>query len=321
VAEDQGRDVTAVWQAIERQPARLSVVAQKVSLSKLAGFFRRAPPSVIKIALASFRSSQWDNVPKSEPFVGATWVASHAAYAGRDDLKSALVMRLLTRATPLDFPAVRAGSLSNLAWLLMNVPSDAEGSVPSFLEAICTRAWLQTLYTKAQCGGVAKGLRLLGLHQPPEIVRRFRSPSLALRLERELFRFGQITIGQQIQLIQLLGSSTLCGWLAEPRWFTKVALGSVAALPIAGLAHRPDADKVEDWQFQLWLGLRAVTATTGQAIPVSSDVILTTLRLWRANLVDASTDLKSYAYRVHHSMVAWLEICSRSNRGLVPPST
>lgn len=86
------------------------------------------------------------------------------------------------------------------------------------------------------------------------------------------------------------------------------------------LPHRADANKVEDWQFEFWLGLRAVTSVTGKPLAVPSALIVQTLDLWRVNLAESSTNVESAAHRVNQSMVAWLESCSRGNQGLLPPA-
>ena len=320
VANEHGRDTRALWEALASKPEQLSVLAKHTSVAQLAGFCHHAPASLVKIALADFQTTHWDDIPVSEPLVGATRVASRCGEAGREDLESALITTLLRRASPQDFPSSHSTSLANAAWLLMNAPSGASGLIPAFLGALCTKTWLGRQFTIAPCGQLAKGLRLLALDQSPRVCRRFQNPSLGIRLQKELSRFTQIVQQEQSQVIQLLGCSTLCGWSARAGWFNNVPLGTIGTLPVDTLPHRPDADKVEDWQLQLWLGLHAVTSVTGKPLAVPSAVIVRTLDLWRSNLAESSIDSESAAHRMNQSMVAWLERCSRENQGLLPPA-
>jgi len=98
-----------------------------------------------------------------------------------------------------------------------------------------------------------------------------------------------------------------------------VSLNAVSELPVTALPHRADASKVEDWQYQLWLGLRAVTSATGKPLQVPADVISQTLNLWRCNLEESSIDPDSAEHQVNQSIVAWLEICLSGSLGLLPP--
>jgi hypothetical protein len=319
VAKKHDRDTNALWKELENKPKQISAMAMHTSVSQLAGFCRHAPASLIKIALANLQTTHWDDIPVSESLVGGTWVASRCAEAGRADLESALITTLLRRASSQDFPSSLSSSFANTAWLLIKVPSGAMGLVPAFLDAICTKKWLGTQFTFAACGSLAKGLRFLALHQPAPVRRRFQNPSLGIRLQKELSGFAEVERKEQSQIIQLLGCSMLCGWPPKAGWFRNVPLNIIGALPVETLPHRAEADKVEDWQFELWIGLRAVTVVTGKPLAVPAAVIDRTLDLWRSNLAETSIDTTSNTHRLNQSMVAWLERCSREGRGLLPP--
>jgi hypothetical protein len=302
---------------LENQPKHISALAIHTSTGELAGFCHHAPASLVRIALANFPTDHWGDVPVSEPLVGASWVASRCAEAGREDLESALIKTLLRRSSPQDFPAIGGSSLANVAWLLMKAAaSDASSLIPAFLDALCTKRWLHSQFTYATCGPLAQGLRLLALHQPAQVRQRFQNPSLGDRLQTELSRFAQLDRQSQSQIIQLLGCSMLCRWPPKSGWFRNVPLDTISTLPVDALPHRDDADKVEGWQFSLWIGLRAVTVVTRTPLMVPAAVIDKTLELWRSNLAESSSDMTSNTHRLNQSMVAWLEICSREGRGL-----
>lgn len=156
--------------------------------------------------------------------------------------------------------------------------------------------------------------------QPAHVIRRFLSTSLDFRLKRELSEFAQVDQDQQQQIIQLLGCAMLCGRRGKVEWFNNVPLNQVSALPVDVLGHRPGADIVEQWQFQLWLGLRAVAAVTGKPLAAPLTVVVKSLDLWRSNLDRTSTSPESAAHRVNKSMVLWLEGCSSGSEGLLQPS-
>ena len=61
----------------------------------------------------------------------------------------------------------------------------------------------------------------------------------------------------------------------------------LAKLPVEVLPHTPDAARVDAWQFQLWLGLRAAVFTTGKPLSVEREVVEKTLELWRVNLAES----------------------------------
>jgi hypothetical protein len=317
-AKRNGRDTKGLVEALERWPTQLSAKAKEAEVWQLANFCRHAPDPLVKIALSEFQTTHWDGIPLSKPLVGATRIANRCATVGREDLESALLMTLLRRANPLDFPS-QGGSLAGLVWLLRHVPTEGVGLVSGFLGALCTGRWLRRLYTNAAAGPLANGLRMLALHQPTQHLRRFNHPSLGIRLRDELLRFAQADKQEQIEIIELLGCASLFGFSAKREWFDDVPISAIGTLPADVLPHPSNANKVDHWQFQLWLGLRAVTEVTGKPLAVPSAVIVRTLDLWRSNLAETSINAGSTEHCVNESMVTWLESCSRGNEGLVPP--
>jgi len=250
--------------------------------------------------------------------VGATWVASACASVGREDLKSVLVTKLLQRANPRDFP-IQGAALRNVAWLLKSVPSPEDELVSAFLDALCTEQRLRQYFLRKECGPLASGLRMLGLHQPLWIRGRFLHASLGTRLQNELHNFDQAPQEEQSKIIQLLGSAALCGWDVKAAWFDGVSIDQISKLPVETLPHRPEAANVENWQFQLWLGLHTVARVTKKSMNVPAEIIDRTLDLWKKNLSETADKPNSPAYRVNQRMVNWLKACSQNNQGPLQP--
>jgi hypothetical protein len=296
----------------------LSAIARQTDVAQLAGFCHYAPNNLVMIALADFQPTHWDRIPVSEPMLGASWVAARCADVGREDLQSALVTTLLRRASPQDFPP-RGMALANVAWLLAHTPAAGNALVPSFLKAICKKTWLRRQFMESDCGPLSTGLRMLALHQPLRVRQHFHDSSLKIRLQNELSRFSQVIQEEQSLITQFLGCTTLFGLSAKGNWFNNIRLNAICKLPVETLPHRAEATKVEDWQFQLWLGLSAVTEVTGKPLAVPLAVIVRTLDLWRVNLAESSLEPESAEHRVNQRIITWLESCVRANQGLVPP--
>jgi len=317
-AREQNREIDPLCEVIEKRPQKLSTTAKRSSISALSGFCRSAPTTLIEVALADFQTDHWDKFPPSEPMVGGTWVASACASIGREDLKSALVTKLLRRANPQDFP-VQGSALRNIACLLKNVSSMEDALVSSFVDALCTEEWLRQHFLHKECGPLASGLRMLGLHQPLWIRRRFLHGSLGTRLQNELHGFDQAPQEEQSRIVQLLGSAALCGWDVKAAWFEGISIAQISRLPVETLPHRSEAVNVENWQFQLWLGLHTVARVTKKSMNVPAEIIDRTLDLWKKNLSETADKPNSPAYRVNQRMVNWLKACSQNNQGPLQP--
>jgi tetratricopeptide (TPR) repeat protein len=318
-AKRHQRNLDPLVEALQAKPERLSAKAKQTEIAALAGFCHYAPVALIKIALTDFEATHWNAIPFSEPFIGATRVASLCAAAGREDLEQALIRTLLRRANPQDFPPTGM-ALANVAWLLKHIPSAASALVPVFLDELCTKRWLGWQYSRAGCGPLAAGLYSLALYQPPAVVKRFLNPGLGIRLDREISQFSQVEPEQQGLILQLFGSATLCGWRSRVAWFRDLSLAEFGRLPVDTLPHRPEAVKVEEWQFQLWLGLRALVSTTRKQLLVPPALVEQTLDLWRTNLAESAQCGASVEHQLNLDMVRWLELCSHGNLGLLVPA-
>jgi hypothetical protein len=96
----------------------------------------------------------------------------------------------------------------------------------------------------------------------------------------------------------------------------------LAPLPETELTHRKEAVHVQEWQYQLWLGLRTIVSVTRRSLPLAPGLIRQTRDLWRSNLERSALMPQSAEHRVDQQMVAWLETClTRGECNLIPPKT
>jgi hypothetical protein len=315
VSKQHGRECKLIWEAFERESSRLSAAVRLSSVANIVGFLHHAPDSVVRIALSGLDPENWTTLPDSDSLVGATWLAYASERVGREDLKLAVITRLLQRANREDFPRQVPMSLRNVGWLLKNVPAQLSGFVPPFLDALCTNKWLGFQFTNSPCGLLALGIGSVALYLTPEICHRFKDPGLRIRVAKEISRFQQAVPEEQVAILQLLGTAQLLGCFAQPYWFTGIRFETVASLPADALPHRSDCKKVEAHQYTLWLGLWTLASVTGRPLLVGSAVLARTLELWRVNLAESSIDPHSTEHRVDQSMVDWLEksLCSENS--------
>jgi hypothetical protein len=187
------------------------------------------------------------------------------------------------------------------------VPKSMCRLIPVFLDALCTKRWLGFQFNNSGCNQLAAGIRSIALYQPIEVCGRFNNPGLRIRLRSELSGFNKAVPGERSLIIQLLGSARLLGCSVAPDWFNTMRLDTVATLPADTLPHRPDAERVESWQFGLWLGLREVASITRKSLAIAPELLARTLELWRVNLAESSITPASTEHMVNQNMVAWLQ--------------
>ncbi len=249
----------------------------------------------------------------------AVTVAMHCRRVGQHQHAQAILSVVIERTDPNDFPPEQSG-FSEVALLLKYALELTEPQLFKLIGALCTNRWLHGQYSKAKLGVLAGGLRLLALYQPIRIVRRFCNVDLRLRLDREFSAFSRHTPEQQSQCLQLLGCSVLCGQPVDDSLLRHTVDEMLTALPERILPHREDASHVEEWQYQLWLGLRTVVALKKRPLQVAPEVVQQTRDLWRSNLEYSATVPSSAEHRVDAQMVAWLDTCLRRGEcGLIPP--
>jgi RNAse (barnase) inhibitor barstar len=316
VAKQHGRDAIPLWEAIGRDPDRLLHKGADAAVNELVGFMHHAPAPIIEILLRDIKPGRWDSTPLTEVMSGATWLAWHCSNVNRDDLASDLIHLLFRRANWLDFPP-QSGGFAQVCWLLANAPSDATELVDAFLKTVCTKNWLRNSYKYTSCGQLASGLRQLTLHQSAERIRQFNHKELGRRLNKEMGRFSGTASDDRPQIIQLFGCAWLCSITVSPQFLANIDPLVLFQL----LPHRPEAERVEEYQWQFWLGLRAFVSNTQKRLPIAMDLIEETLRLWRVNLAETSAAPMSTEYLINQSMVTWLENCLRANPIALFPST
>lgn len=186
----------------------------------MVGFIHHATDGVVLCALAALHPDHWEKIDQSQSFHGAIWIAARCQELGFQEHNSALITILLHRCNPKDFAPQGLG-FANAAWLLTQSSQVDHGPI---LDVFCTKKWLGWQFTKAACGPLAAGLRMLAMHQPPDVVKRFLNVGLGIRLQREFALFAQATPEQQSQVVQLLGCATLCGWRIRADMFTNESL-------------------------------------------------------------------------------------------------
>jgi hypothetical protein len=316
-AKRHKRDTNTLWKAIEKEPAKLASRAHTTPIPQLAGFLRHAPDAVVRIALADFTTQYVAELASSGSMDGATWIAARCLEVERNELAEALLGALLYRADYRDFPP-RGNGFANLAWLLNHAPSAASCHVPDFLDALCTRKWLGWQYTNASCGVLAAGLRIIALGQPPQVCERFRNPGLGIRLGKEFSEFAKSGQERRSEAVQLLGSASLFGWTVQLEGLAGLDPSMFAELPLLALPHRPEAEWVEHWQYQLWIGLRVIAFVTRRRLRVPPELIQQTMTLWQANLAYSEESALVAEFDVNQSMIDWLKICIQKGQGLIP---
>lgn len=319
VASRQNHDASLFTQILANDPDHLAGRGTVARLEELVGFSHHAPASLLEPVLRDVKPGHWKAFPDSKGMVGATWLAWECGNVKRNDLANDLILLLLRRANWRDF-APQANGFTQACWLLANVPSSEAKLAETFRKAVCTDKWLQIGYAATSCGQLASGLRELALHQPPQRCEQFFHKGLGGRLNKELARFENVEPSEQSQIIQFLGSAQLCGRAVSRQSLSHVTANLISQLPLHVLPHKPEATKVQNHQFQLWLGLRAFLSTTRGNLPLPTAVIQETLKLWRANVAETASLPKSVAHRVNLSMVAWLESCLRASPPALIPT-
>ena len=259
----------------------------------------------------------WAEIGQRATLQHAVMISMHCRRVGQHQHAQAIRSIVISRAQAGDFPPDLAG-FSQAALLLAFERSDPRSF--KLIDALCTKPWLHWQYHKAKLGVLASGLRLLALHQPAQVVQRFRNAELRLRLGREFSDFSQLVPTEQHQSVQLLGCSVLCGQTVGDSLLRNVVDKVLAVLPEQELPHRESATHVEEWQYQLWLGLRTVVALKKGSLRLAPGLIRQTRDLWRFNLERSATAPLGAEHRVDQQMVAWLDDCLRRGEcDLIPP--
>ncbi|MFO1156288.1 MAG: hypothetical protein U1E43_05715 [Rhodospirillales bacterium] len=165
------------------RPSRsASDAAGKLHGTALRGFLRRAPEAIGRLAIAKLDIADWAfGGEKIGFFAGAARLATQFATLGRDDLAAAVRNHLLRSADARCF--MMAGKWpSRCSDPAEQCGRRAAHDVKTFVTAICTPSWLARQYMSTTDAPLAGALVLLGLSQPPTILRSFWSPMLTQRI-------------------------------------------------------------------------------------------------------------------------------------------
>ena len=317
-AKRHKRDVTSFWEAIEREPSKLIKTVSSETILAIAYFMRFAPEPVLRRFFTSLLPGFWKRKAESQPLQGAVWIAARCEELGFEDQKAELIELLLHRRGAKNF--FHNSSLVEVAWLLSHCSQNEETEIKSLLDTLCTKEWLDYQYMNEPCGPLAGGLRTLALNQPPAVLKRFLDyRDIVARLRWEFSIFSKAKPERQSAMVQFLGCAVLCGCRVHQDIFMKVSPSAIARLPVDILPHSPEATKVESWQFQLWLGLRAFIDATGEALDIDDKIVVKTLELLRENMADSAMSGNSAEQKAYKDLYDWIESCARSGPGRLTP--
>lgn len=275
--------------------------------------------SLVYRILGHIQVGHWAERAQRGAFFRPATLAVHCHRVGQHRHAEAILTASIGRANANDFPPQISG-LSEAALLLRCVNGSEVAGLDKWIDAVCTPRWLGWQYENAKIGTLASGLRLLALYQPVGVVHRFRNIGLRLRIEKEFGGFRAAEAEHASQCMQLLGSVSLCGFTIPVSLLANIGDCQLIALPDTVLPHRPEATHVEEWQYQLWLGLRTVVALQKRPLRFAPGLVRQTRDLWRLNLQRSGAAPLGAEHRVDQQMVAWLDTClSRGEGGLIPP--
>ena len=262
----------------------------------------------------------WAARGQQSPMNRAASIAMHCHRVGQHQHGQAILSVLLDRSEAIDFSPQQSG-FSEAAFTLRYLVEQSDPRQSKLLEVLCTKRWLGWQYSKAKTSVLASGLRLLAMYQPTHVVRRFRNVGLQLRINKEFSVFSKLDSEHQHLCVQLLGCSVLFGQSADIYLLRDATDEIFSMLPERILPHREGETHVEEWQYQLWLGLRTVVALNKRPLTLAPDLIRQTRDLWRFNLERSATAPLGAEHRVDQQMVAWLDDCLRRGEcDLIPPN-
>lgn len=319
--QDQSEAIEGVWRAVSAQPDRLAARASTQSPGSLMSFLVLAPEELRRAIIQRLRVEDWAYGPyRTNRFsTGAPGLAGQFGRNGREDLKVALVDNLLRRKALVDFSDPRSALIEMSRLLALTTP-DQETDLVGLLDRVCTDAWLETALQSASLFSLAGALGTIAIHQPPRIIRYFWHACISVRLEAPFSRAEVLNDQELSAAVQLLGTSQLAGWTVDRTILVHAPWDRIGQLPSL-VPHRPEAKIVQQWQRQLWLGLRAAASIGPGSVNVEGKAIGETLDLWRWNIEGAGDwpgtrlDQASTAHRINLSMVEWLEKCWREGSG------
>jgi RNAse (barnase) inhibitor barstar len=314
--DSAGVDIKHALREILQRQDRFAEFITPMPLHSLANMLTLLGDSLSGELLGAIPVSHWSNLKSapSEQMINAVAVAGIAKRLGDEIVYAEVIKVLLIRSEQFDFPVLPNG-FRHVVWLLESASSASMELVPNFLDKVCNEAWLSYQYQKAHCGPLAAGLRALAFSHQLAVVRKFINVSLTTRLETEISSFRRVDLERQSSIIQLLGSASLCGCHLHPDVIMKAETEELTRLPHLVLPHPEDAICVQDWQYQLWVGLREVASQLKKPLYIHMQSLERTLELWKENLKSSSINPTSVRCKVDENMVEWLTECVSEGTG------
>jgi len=308
-ANKQCRELGWFWKILEADPVGCAKKGLKATTHQIAGLGNNIPHSFLAKLFRDVVPGHWKEMANKGPLRGASWAIDRLIEAKREDLADDLLVIVLDRRAPEDFPPPNGNYLAACRIAAMAKDKDLPGALP-FLTSICTADnWLQQAYDYESVGQLATGLRTVVLSMGMEGCILLHSGRLHRRLAMELENGAVKDARSLVLALQLLGCAVLAKWDVKPQLLAYVDAGKVQELPVSILQHRSETTRVEPHQYQLWLGLRSFASIRWESIPCAVSILERTLELWRANHDDSSVWPDSIGHKLDDDMVRWLENC------------
>ena len=251
---------------------------------------------------------------------GAAYLAMIFARYEREDLSEALSDYLLERQNPDDFGVAKHG-LTELSRLL-TILHEREAPIVKIertVESIATPDWLESCFREANIFSLTENLNALARRQPTQVLSRFWCPGLDLRIRQAVINLEATQDDELAANLRFIAVCALAGRVAPLELVTKLVLDKISRLPLEVLAHKPDASDVDNWRWQLWIGLRLLASADIGQMSIDASTIDQTLSLWKSNLEESGANVASNLRRINESMVLWLSACALSGTGLLLP--
>jgi hypothetical protein len=282
---------------------------KKASYQSISGFFRAIPDELIAGALEGLTPEDLLGVhPNRQRFAPMPWIAMACRRIGRNDLADPLILTLLSRAKPRDFPLTQDTSFFLAIWILSNTPPECEVLVKAFTERVCTKSWISGHCRNTSINSISRALSHAGLNQPQSDCRKYQVDALYQRIGQELESFlDEAAHEAHGEAIRLLGAAALTGMSFGKHLFKPIRPAQVEILPTLAVPHDPSAEFVERWQSELWIGMRVYSTITRRSLFVAPEAAEQTLRLWRRNAEVSLANGNMRSLAVDQGMIGWLE--------------
>ena len=313
-AKEHKRGTEIYWDALRSNIDGFEPAFAATLLKDAYWFFAYADDAFLAKAFTADNLCIWRTKEDEGWLSGVTRIISRLRDAGLEPHAQELACVLLRRASFNDFPAQipggRAEGFNNAAWLLLNVRGADSEVLRRFLESLFQTRWLNAQYGKGDLLSLASGFRLLALNPDwREVRQRAKSPVLDDRLKAELSKNLSRDPEHYSAVIQSVGTIFMLKMQIDPRLLRHLAPADVAGLPMEVLPHRPDVPYVEDFQLQLWWGIRAYQCLNPQRKRLALDrpLLDDTRARWVVRAEHSKSDTETRAHELDLVMLRWLD--------------